>query len=429
LNTLSVAETNHSRLKSFIGFFWGFFVLMPFPKVPFVGNTSDFQVTDSMSLIFIILVFIRSIQLPRRHAMIWLALIIPAFISLFSIVFGVPRDALLTFRVMAFWLVCTFQVIIAGYVFPREWRATVLGIALALIVQSYGAIIQIFSFNVNEFPMRWMYGRYYNDISAKIYATYTKRPFGFFQEPSAMAAAVGPWVLLLSAWLAGLIGHENLFSRSQKAMIILAVISGIFLIYISLTRYMIFFFIGLLVISLMWLFNNPRSIAVTVLRFLVVVIIGSALFFTLQTSLESRFANANGVRSASISDSRAASIIEGLKYWSNRSSSDFIFGVGMGQSAIMMQTKEGWGAIWSILFAYIVETGIAGILMWFGLLLVVFLRVMRSNSRTIGIIFFALWLVGIALSTTYFDLGSIWVALGFIFLWPEMTEVQRYQEE
>ena len=93
----------------------------------------------------------------------------------------------------------------ADWVMQREVFGEVLAAACAaILVHAMIGLYQVYSFSHDEFPLLFLYRNpSFKSMEewAPIYARYMKRPCGLFPEPSAMAASLGPWLVLLAGLL------------------------------------------------------------------------------------------------------------------------------------------------------------------------------------------------------------------------------------
>ena len=88
---------------------------------------------------------------------------------------------------------------------PRDLFREVLAAAgAAIVLHSLIGLLQLYSFSKDQFPLLFLYVNpsfSWTQEEAERYARYNKRPAGLFREAAAMAAALGPWVVLLAGLL------------------------------------------------------------------------------------------------------------------------------------------------------------------------------------------------------------------------------------
>ena len=74
----------------------------------------------------------------------------------------------------------------------------------AIFVHALIGFYQVRSFSHDEFPLLFLYRNpSFKSMEewSRVYAVYIKRPCGLFPEPSAMAASLGAWLVLLAGLL------------------------------------------------------------------------------------------------------------------------------------------------------------------------------------------------------------------------------------
>src|SRR5262249_45048937 len=94
---------------------------------------------------------------------------------------------------------------------PSEWvlerprtREVLAAATAAILVHSLVGLYQVYSFRNEVFPLLFLYKNpSFRSLEewSPIYARYIKRPCGIFPEPSAMAASLGPWLVVLTGLL------------------------------------------------------------------------------------------------------------------------------------------------------------------------------------------------------------------------------------
>ena len=100
-------------------------------------------------------------------------------------------------------------------IWPADWladrdlfREVLAAAGAAIVLHSLIGLYQLYSFSKDQFPLLFLYvnpsflsmEEWGHDIHD--YARYVKRPCGLFPEPeSAMAASLGPWIVLLAGLL------------------------------------------------------------------------------------------------------------------------------------------------------------------------------------------------------------------------------------
>ena len=84
-------------------------------------------------------------------------------------------------------------------------------------------------------------------------------------------------------------------------------------------------------------------------------------------------------------------------------------------------------AVWSVLLNYIYETGLVGFV---GVLWVAGYLARVWKSMRVSMVFaaiFGVWFIGVLLTTSYEQLLPIWMALGWLIIWPEICRIPTPQ--
>jgi hypothetical protein len=100
--------------------------------------------------------------------------------------------------------------------------------------------------------------------------------------------------------------------------------------------------------------------------------------------------------------------------------SSLIFGLGWGRLSPLMKSRTEYETVWSVLLPYIYESGIFGFLVvsWVFHYLIQIWR--RAGRSAVMAVIFAVWVVGVTITTSYAQLLPLWMALGWFTLWPEI---------
>jgi hypothetical protein len=143
------------------------------------------------------------------------------------------------------------------------------------------------------------------------------------------------------------------------------------------------------------------------------------LFWLTANSLQGRLSEAGGNGSW---DDRAASIAFGFKLLTQGDPLTIVFGLGTGQTAPALWDLAGLDAVWSVTLTYVYETGLLGaaVVGWIGWQLVGVWRATRA--KVVFAMLVGVWLVGVTVTTSYQQLLPLWVAFGWLTVWPEVCE-------
>jgi len=101
-----------------------------------------------------------------------------------------------------------------------------------------------------------------------------------------------------------------------------------------------------------------------------------------------------------------------------------MFGMGVGLMSPALQNASSIDAVFSVLLNYIYETGLVGLMVVLAISHLV-VKVWKScRFDLVFAAFGAVWLVGITVTTSYEQLLPLWIALGWMTVWPEICEVR-----
>jgi hypothetical protein len=294
----------------------------------------------------------------------------------------------------------------------------------------------VYSFARDEFPLPDLYqnpsfGSFITE-DPESYALYVKRPFGMFPEPSAMAASIGPWLVLII----GLLLYPKLrlgMTRGLRVQLLLAAVGGVALILLSSSGFMVWLLISLLLVGLPVLkdrvlrLHRPGSL----LAMIAFVLVGVALVYFSLAYVGSRL----DIQENSSWSARLASIVWGLTYLGT-SPAVLLFGVGPGQSTLLLQSPEAFNllpessgglavtAVWSVVVLYVQEMGLLGAMALTLTLAMVLAAIVRSSARLLGSSCLLAWLAGLLLTTSYLPMLPIWLFLGVLLNWDRIFEVR-----
>jgi hypothetical protein len=252
---------------------------------------------------------------------------------------------------------------------------------------------------------------------------WNKRPFGLFPEPSAMAASLGPWLVLL----AGLLLEPGLgggLGFHKKWRVRAAVVGGSLLIFASRSGYTGIYFICMFILLLNairksgLMYDVPKMIAI-ILLFTAFFLAGAYAIYHFTADLDNKVDSSWGFRSASIR----------MALTSNTDAVNLIIGFGPGQSSLFLERhwtgptlmdEFGCMAVMSLAARYYMEMGVLGALALAAVLIMVLRAVLRSAALSLGLMALLAWLVAVALTTSYMSLSAIWLFLGAMLSWNRL---------
>lgn len=414
---------------SFVLVFSCFF---PNPALP-IGSSTGLQLSQALALLFLPVMLFKGV--PLRHA---LAVLLVTLAMAASGYYVVLTGRAVTDGVVVNATVATFLAL--APLLPIGWflyKGYVLNIlraaSLGIIVNSALGAYQIYSFSKDTFPLLWVfqnpsYGDFIQSLETE-WALYVKRPFGFFPEPSAMSASIGPWLVLM----AGLLLYPGLLRglrAKTKALLWIALALGLALVIASQSGYMLPLMASLLVVSV------PMAVRLTIkayrpgnmLLLSILGTIGAVLVIIAISYLGDRldFQNESWQQ-------RGESIIWGLSYLGT-DASVLLFGVGPGQSFEMLaqaggeQNLSSGSAVWSVTVHYLQEQGLVGGLVLLAILGMILAAVIRSSCRAVGLACLMAWMCGVILTTSYISLSPVWIFMGALLLWDRLFAAAARRE-
>ncbi|MGN6725454.1 MAG: hypothetical protein ACTHLZ_06025, partial [Tepidisphaeraceae bacterium] len=392
----------------------GFFGMMPYAAVSF-GNSTAIQAGNLLTWALALC----TLPCATRRAGGWLvaALMLPLLISAAHLTYA-GGDLLLSTKAILVWALSTLTVYVMQAFCPSHIISLLTGIAVATIVHAALGIWQYVAFRDGYVPLLDYY-RNPSFLSLQdnylSMAIYMRRPFGFFPEPSAMASSLAPFVLIFGGIELGVIRLRERLHPALRALVAAAGVGGLGLILLSQSGHAIITLLGAAGLLAAWLRGaraTPRSIVLFILIVGALALLGVATV----SQLAGRF-DGHGVGNGSWTD-RSESMLIGLTHCLGRDGLTALFGVGPGQSSVILARDAGLEAVWSVLLAYIYECGVFG----FVAVCAVGIALLQAwREARYSIAFFCIggvWLAGITLTTSYSQLLSLWIVLGLLSAWP-----------
>ena len=190
------------REWSWAAWLFAFACFFPYPALAIGGNTG-LQVSQAAALAAIPFLVARP---PGRSFRAILLLLGPVFVSMFlnHMFADVPSPDVLVKASIGLALAVLV-------IWPADWladrdlfREVLAAAGAAIVLHSLIGLLQLYSFSKDQFPLLFLYvNPSFQSMQewAEEYALYIKRPCGLFPEPSAMAASLGPWIVLLAGLL------------------------------------------------------------------------------------------------------------------------------------------------------------------------------------------------------------------------------------
>jgi hypothetical protein len=405
------------RFGPAIGIAIGFLCFMPYPAMA-VGNSSSLQ----MGNILCILLLIPAFALRWRHRPIFFFPLLMAPLVISAVKAGVTQtgDLAVCFNTLSMWAIALVSLFIAQLFVPKYGLQILTGIAAAAILHTAVGLCQLYSFSNGEFPFL---GLYVNQAFANIQenadtiAKYIQRPFGIFPEPSAMASSLAPWLVFWVAELCGVVRLRQTLARWQRILFAVAAAGSLLLIILSSSGHTMITLAALLFIGMLWfrkLRATPRTFAVVLP---VMAACAPLVIWMAATVMANRIEGEWQVNNSSWED-RSSSLVVGFDIYAHGDVPTILFGLGVGLSPAALLDAAHLDAVWSVLLTYLYETGMVGavVICFLGAYLLRVWRASDLNPAFAGILI--VWLVGITVTTSYSQLLPIWIALGWLTVWP-----------
>jgi hypothetical protein len=396
----------------------------PYPALA-IGGSNGLQLSQALALAGVPLLCGLAPGRPLRALLliltpIYLSALINSMLERIPATDLLPKEsAALTLALLVLWP--------ADWVMQREVLGEVLAAACAaIVVHAMIGLYQVYSFSHDEFPLLFLYRNpSFKSMEewAPAYARYMKRPCGLFPEPSAMAASLGPWLVLLAGLLLDPRQARGIGWRGGKNAAV-ALAGGSLLVALSRSGSTFAIMGAVLAVCVGkmpgWFRSfGPRELLTTALMLLTVASVVGYAASGLSRGLGDRIDSSWGLRGMSIQ--------AGLT--SNTDPASLAIGVGPGQSTPIIRRRlagvplpQGQDelAIFSLTVCYYMETGLIGGLAMLAVLVMALGAIARSSAALLGLCALGTWLVGVAATTSYMPLSAIWLFLGAMLCWDRL---------
>jgi hypothetical protein len=397
----------------------------PYPALA-LGGSNGLQLSQALALAGVPLLCGTDVGRPFRALLliltpIYLSALVNAMLDRIPSVDFLPKEsAALTLALLVLWP--------SGCVMRRDLVGGVLAAAcMAIIVHSLIGLYQVHSFAHDEFPLLFLYRNpsfKSMEVWSRVYAVYIKRPCGLFPEPSAMAASLGAWLVLLAGLLLDPRQAATLGWRGSSAAAV-ALAGGLALVGLSRSGSTFGILGSILALCIAnrpsWSRRHGTGRRVT----MGLVLLAALVIATVSASR--LMGHGLGDRMSSSWGFRGLSIVAGLT--ANTDPASLAIGVGPGQSTpIIRQQLAGVPlppdqdelAIFSLAVCYYMETGLVGALALLVVLAMVLGAIAHSSAVLLGFSALVTWLVGVAATTSYMPLSAIWLFLGAMLCWDRL---------
>jgi hypothetical protein len=299
------------------------------------------------------------------------------------------------------------------------------GMAIATILHVIVGVVQWQAFANGQFPLLELYSTNPSFLSvvenAKEMAKWEQRPFGIFPEPSAMSCSLAPWALFWLAHLCGIIRLRRQPAAWQNALFAVAALGALGLIILSRSGHATITLAAAVVFGAIWMVRSRATFRTYMVLLTVFGLIGPAVIYLAAIALADRLGGASAMGNSSWED-RSNSLVIGFHLLIGGNATRLIFGLGPGLTTPILQHDYRLEAVWSVLLTYVYETGIIGfaVLGWIAVQIVRIWKIQRFDLAFVAIL--AVWLVGATVTTSYGQLLSLWMTLGWLTVWPQICE-------
>jgi hypothetical protein len=406
----------------------GLLCFLPYPAINF-GNRSAIQLGNIITAVMCLPILFVSWKGRAFH--LYLVLMAPLAIALLKVSMSGEGDATDASKTLVTWAVACMTLLATMYYAPRYSVELLTGIAIATLLHVGMGAWQMYSFSNDEFPFPELYvNSSFLSVQdmVKTIARYIQRPFGIFPEPSAMSSSLAPWVVFWIAYLGGFVELKREAAGWQKALFGLAATGGLLLIIVSRSGQTIVTLVPVLMLAAMWFVRcraTPKNYGVILLASCVVL---PLVIWLGANAMSDRLYGKSDVGNSSWEE-RSTSLVVGFKMVTRGSLATLVFGLGPGMSSPAIYGLERLEAVWSVVLTYLYETGLVGVMavIWLGSYLGRTWRISRYSFSMVAV--GAVWFIGILLTTSYQHLLPIWMALGWLIVWPQVCKTAATRAE
>jgi hypothetical protein len=414
-------ETTYGRSGARIALLLSFSAFFVFPAILRLGPTVGLAIPYVLAAILVAM-WLPRLTVSDCRPFAWM--MIPLMLSAaYALLAGnvrapdvIPKVVLL--YAMAFLVTMpTLHLLRAGY-----GEHLILGAALAIIVHAALGAYQLLAFDRGEFPFAELMMTNPSLAllaeSPESYVAYVRRPFGLFAEPSAMAACVGPWLVVVSTALFTRPRDEG--SGWNRAILAVALASGLGLVVVSQSGLAVPIAAGAAAPAVLAAFSAHRGVLTRAAALVISVAIVSATTAWLMNNAADRFRLAENESWRA----RLASLEVGARAVTTNDS--FLLGAGPGQALRSRQARDRAPsevtAVWSIALNYAIETGVLGLIAMLVLGASMARSIARSRAWFAGLACAGVWVAGVGLGTSYAQQPALWTAMAMLLSWRVVAE-------
>jgi hypothetical protein len=406
-----------STRRETASFLLGISVFLPYPAFP-IGNQTGLQVGHLAALAYIAINFKSILAKGQRTLFPYSLLAIPILLSAI-----LRLDETVNLFTSISMLVALLWVIVGSDLSREQFKGILKGAFFAITLHAIVGLIQQYYYLNSDFPFLFLYQNpsfspLNDEFTWKIYALYTQRSFGLLPEPSSMFAALGCWILIAGALVLNPNAYWRDYLLSGKSLLV-AFVLGLSLVYFARSGGTVFLILCLFVLYLKRFVDNIRSLATIDLIIALLILLSIAYYIpTLSDSLSER-AQVE-VSQAGSWDDRLTSILFGINYLYEADLMGILFGSGLGMVSPLTYAATGASSVHSWVVAFVMGTGLVGILFLGGAVYYVARSISLSQYKLLGILLFFLWMVIATVVTGYIQLLSMWLMFGVLVSWDRL---------
>jgi hypothetical protein len=409
-----------SSTAAFFAAAFAFLCFFPYPAMS-VGNNSAIQI-GNVATVLALLCTSATLWQSVGPAVLLLALM--PMISTLKVLVIDNADASICFKQATASSVSLLTLLAVQLHAPRHALAMLVGVAFAILIHVAVGALQIVSFSSGVFPLADLYvNPSFLSVqeNAQTIARWIQRPFGIFPEPSAMSCSLAPFVLFFAAVVLNVARMKNPPSQWQRALFALAAAGGLGLIIVSRSGHAVATVAAMTLLMVIWMVR-ARATAKTyfLLLSLFCIILPLVLVFAID-ALSSRVAGGSQMGNDSWEE-RYDSILIGFRLWSEHGIATVLLGMGPGLTSAAVNDVSGIAAVFSILLAYLYDTGFLGLIALTWVAHRLFLTWRQARWSIAFFVIAIVWTIGVSLITSYSQLLPIWIALGLLSCWNEICE-------
>jgi hypothetical protein len=293
------------------------------------------------------------------------------------------------------------------------------GAAYAIVVHAAVGAYQTIAFERGIFPFEGLMATYpamaMPPESIEVYVTYVRRPFGLFAEASAMAACIGPWLVLVSmALFTRGAGHRP---RRHDVLLALALGSGLALVVASKSGMAVPIVAGTSAPALWAAVSSRRHVLARGAALVagLAIVCASSMWLLSNAMNRFRYSENESWQARLGSLTLAVGALEKPR--------NLLLGVGPGQSVAHVRSTAlrdrvpGVTAVWSIALTYAMETGLPGMIAMLLLGVAIALSIATSAARVAGFACAMVWAAGVVFATSYPQQPALWMAMAVLLSW------------